>query len=180
MDVEGKKFGGGPRELGGAVDLINQYKLWPHHELFCKRSLPLSISETHYLQNVVGDTQIRKGEGMELDQLFHNASYLRERNACIHPFDLGVLAEAFHMRKTTPVDLPSAERGIPTAIMKSRSKFTKDKEMTHKKHKDKDQNKHKHCKEDGSNNKDRKRSGTVPGLENLKKQRDKRRRCNGL
>ena len=46
----------GPKELGGAADLINQFKLWPHHEFFCKNSLPLSISETDYLRNVVGDT----------------------------------------------------------------------------------------------------------------------------
>lgn len=67
----------------------------------------MSISETHYFRNVVGDTQIRKGEGMELDQLFHNASYLREKNSCIHPFDIGELVEAFHIRETTPLDLPS-------------------------------------------------------------------------
>ncbi|TQE04677.1 hypothetical protein C1H46_009660 [Malus baccata] len=48
----------GPRELGSAADLINQYKLCRHHESFCKRSLPLSISETYYLHNVVGDTSI--------------------------------------------------------------------------------------------------------------------------
>ncbi|KAG8637476.1 mediator of RNA polymerase II transcription subunit 19a isoform X1 [Manihot esculenta] len=175
---EGKAFGGGPRELGGAVDLINQYKLWPHHELFCKRSLPLSISETHYFRNVVGDTQIRKGEGMELDQLFHNASYLREKNSCIHPFDIGELVEAFHIRETTPLDLPSAERGVPTATMKSTTKSTRDEEMKHKKRGDKEK-KHKHHKKDGSH-KDRKRSGIEPGIDSLKKQPDKMRRYKGF
>ena len=66
----------GPRELTGAVDLISQYKLQPHHDFFCKRPLPLAISDTHYLHNVVGDTEIRKGEGMKLGQLVQNA-YLR-------------------------------------------------------------------------------------------------------
>ncbi|GLT52189.1 hypothetical protein SLA2020_255420 [Shorea laevis] len=75
MDMEGSKFGEGPRELGGAGDLISQFKLWPLHEFLCKRLLPLSILETRYLHNVVGDTEIRKGEGMELAQLFQNDSF---------------------------------------------------------------------------------------------------------
>ena len=42
---------------------------------------------------------------MELDQLSQSISYLRERNARIHPFDLDALWEAFQMRETTPVYL---------------------------------------------------------------------------
>jgi len=95
----------GPRELTGAVDLISHFKLLPHHEFFCKRSLPLSIADTHYLHNVVGDTEIRKGEGMQLDQLIQNTS--RDSNAHIEPFDLDVLREAFQLKETTPIDLPS-------------------------------------------------------------------------
>ena len=97
----------GPRELTGAVDLISHYKLLAHHDFFCKRALPLSISDTHYLHNVVGDTEIRKGEGMELDQLFQPAPYLRETTAHIQPFDLDSLGHAFQLRETAPVDLPS-------------------------------------------------------------------------
>lgn len=96
----------GNRELGGARDLINQYKLWPYYEFFCKRSHPLSISETHYLHNVVGDTKIKKGEGMELDQLCRNA-YTSEKKTCLRPFDLDVLSEAFHMREMDPTHLSS-------------------------------------------------------------------------
>lgn len=96
----------GPKELGGAVDLIKKFKLWPHHEFFCKRPLPLSISETTYIRNVVGDTEIRKGKGMELDQLFPNASDSRGRNLSIGPFDLDLLGEAFQMRESACVDLP--------------------------------------------------------------------------
>ena len=95
----------GPRELTGAVDLISHYKLLPHHDFFCKRSLPLSIADTHYLHNVVGDTEIRKGEGMQLDQLIQITS--RDSNARIEPFDLDVLREAFQLKETTPIDLPS-------------------------------------------------------------------------
>ena len=96
----------GPRELTGAVDLISHYKLLPHHEFFCKKSLPLSISDTHYLHNVVGDTEIRKGEGMQLNQLIQNPSYPRETNARIQPFDQDILIEAFQLRETGPVELP--------------------------------------------------------------------------
>lgn len=96
----------GNRELGGAHDLVSQYKLWPFYEFFCKKSLPLSISETHYLRNVVGDTKIKKGEGMELDQLCKN-TYTSEKKPCLFPFDLNVLSEAFHMREMDPNSVSS-------------------------------------------------------------------------
>lgn len=95
----------GPRELGGSVDLIKQCKLWPHHEFFCKRLLPVEISETRYLHNVVGEAKIEKGEGMELDQLFQNASAVENRHPDLQPFDMGILSEAFKMRETTYADL---------------------------------------------------------------------------
>ncbi|CAL9053346.1 unnamed protein product [Musa banksii] len=164
MDPEGKKFGRGPRELTGAVDLINHYKLLTHHDFFCKRNLPLSILDTHYLHNVVGETEIRKGEGMELDQLFHNAPYLRESTAHIQPFDLELLGQAFLLRDTAPIDLPSAAKGTPTISSKSKGD-SKDKDRKHKKHKDKDKNKdkdkdkehkkHKHRRKDRSRDKDK-------------------------
>jgi hypothetical protein len=100
----------GPRELNGAVDLISHYKLSAHHDFFCKRPLPAAISDTHYLHNVVGDTEIRKGEGMELDQLVRNGLYscLKDTaSANIRKFDLEMLGRAFQLRETTPVDLPS-------------------------------------------------------------------------
>nr|GMD70808.1 mediator of RNA polymerase II transcription subunit 19A-like isoform X1 [Ipomoea batatas] len=100
----------------------NPFKLLPHHEYFCKRQLPLSISDTHYLHNVVGDTEIRKGEGMQLDQLVEDASFSREMNASIKPFDLDVMGEAFQLRETSPIDLPSSEKGIPTMVGKYKKK----------------------------------------------------------
>ncbi|KAM3298291.1 hypothetical protein ACQJBY_039978 [Aegilops geniculata] len=157
MDSDDKKFGKGPRELTGAVDLISQYKLESHHDFFCKRPLPLAISDTHYLHNVVGDTEIRKGEGMELDQLVQNA-YLRDKPPHIKPFDMETLGQAFQLRETAPVDLPSAEKGIPTISGKPKSE-SKDKERKHKKHKDKDKDrehkKHKHRHKDRSKDKDK-------------------------
>ncbi|KAK1398052.1 Mediator of RNA polymerase II transcription subunit 19a [Heracleum sosnowskyi] len=160
MDHERKNFGRGPRERTGAVDLINQYKLLPHHEFFCKRSLPLSVSDTHYLHNVVGDTEIRKGEGMQLDQLIQITSYPRESNVRIQPFDIDILRESFQLRETGSVDLPASEKGTPTIAGKSRSE-SKDKEKKHKKHKDKDREKdkehkkHKHRHKDRSKDKDK-------------------------
>lgn len=160
MDPDGKKFGRGPRELTGAVDLISHYKLLAHHDFFCKRPLPLAISDTHYLHNVVGDTEIRKGEGMELDQLFQTAPYLMETAAHIQPFDLDALGQAFQLRETAPVQLPSAEKGTPTISGKPKGD-SKEKERKHKKPKDKDKEKdkehkkHKHRHKDRSKDKDR-------------------------
>ncbi|CAN6554392.1 unnamed protein product [Malus baccata var. baccata] len=160
MDPEGTKFGRGPKELTGAVDLISQYKLLPHHEFFCKRPLPVSISDTHYLHNVVGDTEIRKGEGMQLDQLIQSTSYPRDTKPRIQPFELDTLREAFHLRETAPIDLPLADKGTPTIAGKSKSE-SKDKEKKHKKHKDRDKEKdkehkkHKHRHKDRSKDKDR-------------------------
>lgn len=142
----------GPRELTGAVDLISYYKLLPHYEFFCKKSLPLSLSDTHYLHDVIGDTEIRKGEGMQLDQLLqYNNSFSRDTNTRIQPFDLDLLREAFQLKETAPVDLPSSEKGMPTIPGKSKSEV-KDKEKKHKKHKDKDKEhkKHKHRHKDRS------------------------------
>ncbi|KHG11385.1 SPBC8E4.05c: Uncharacterized protein C8E4.05c [Gossypium arboreum] len=157
MDPEGKKFGGGPRELSGAVDLISHYKLLPHHDFFCKRPLPVSISDTHYLHNVVGDTEIRKGEGMQLDQLIQNTSHNRDSNVRIQPFDLDILKEAFQLSETTPVELPVSEKGIPTIAGKSKSE-AKDKDRKHKKRKDRDKDKDKEHKKHKHRHKDKDRS----------------------
>ncbi|XP_016485997.1 putative mediator of RNA polymerase II transcription subunit 19b [Nicotiana tabacum] len=181
MDSDSKNFGRGPRELTGARDLISHFKLLPHYEFFCKRSLPLSISDTHYLHNVVGDREIRKGEGMQLDQLTQDTSFSRETKSCIRPFDLDVLREAFQLRETAPVDLSPSEKGIPTIAGKSKSEM-KDKEKKHKKHKDKDKEKdkehkkHKHRHKDRSKEKKKDKSGHHdPGAEHSKKHEKKRK-----
>lgn len=189
MDPEGKKFGRGPRELTGAVDLISHYKLLPHHEFFCKRSLPLSILDTHYLHNVVGDSEVRKGEGMQLGQLIQDTSYSTETNVRIQPFDLPVLTEAFQLRETAPIDLPTAEKGVPTIAGKSKTE-SKDKERKHKKHKDKDREKdkehkkHKHRHRDGSKDKDKdkkkdKSERQDPGAGHTRKHHEKKRKHDG-
>lgn len=183
------KFGKGPRELTGAVDLISRYKLLNHHSFFCKKPLPLAISDTHYLHNVVGDTEIRKGEGMELDQLFQDA-YLREKTAYIQPFDMETLGQAFQLRETAPVDLPSAEKGTPTISGKSKIK-SKDKVKKHKRHKEKDkdkeQKKHKHRHKDRSKDKDKDKEKKKDksghhdlGGDHSKKHHEKKRKHEGM
>ncbi|KAL3641265.1 putative mediator of RNA polymerase II transcription subunit 19b [Castilleja foliolosa] len=140
MENANNKFGRGPRELTGGLDLISHYKLLPFHDFFCKKSRPVSVLDTHYLYNVVGDTDIRKGEGMQLDQLVRSTS----NNSSIQPFKLDVLGEAFHIRESTSVELPPSEKGVPTVAVKPKSESKcKDK---HKKHKDKDRKKDKESK----------------------------------
>nr|XP_018673939.1 PREDICTED: mediator of RNA polymerase II transcription subunit 19a isoform X2 [Musa acuminata subsp. malaccensis] len=189
MDPEGKKFGRGPRELTGAVDLINHYKLSGHHDFFCKRSLPLSVADTHYLHNVVGDTEIRKGEGMELGQLFQGAPYLRESTAQIQQFDLEILGQAFQLRDTAPIDLPMSDKGVPTIPGKSKGD-SKDKERKHRKHKDKDREKdkehkkRKHRHKDRSKDKDREKKKDRSGHhdssgDHSKKHHEKKRKHDG-
>ncbi|XP_047268025.1 probable mediator of RNA polymerase II transcription subunit 19b [Capsicum annuum] len=141
----------GPREFTGVVNLISHFKLWPQHEFFCKN--PLSIFDTHYLHNVVGNTESRKWKEMQLDQ---HASSLKETNLCIQPFDLNALREAFRLRETTPIEQPPSEKEIPIVAGKSKSE-SKDKEKKHKKHKDKDKEhkKHKHRHKDRCKDKDK-------------------------
>uniref|UniRef100_A0A1J3I8G4 Mediator of RNA polymerase II transcription subunit 19a n=1 Tax=Noccaea caerulescens TaxID=107243 RepID=A0A1J3I8G4_NOCCA len=191
MEPERTRFGG-PRELCGAVDLISQYKLLQHHELFCKKSLPASLSDAHYLHNVVGDTEIRKGEGMQLDQLIQNMSQSRETNTRIQPFDIDELKEAFQLNDTTPVELPLAEKGAPTIPSKSKSE-SKDKDRKHKKHKDRDKDKdrehkkHKHRHKDRSKDKDKDKdrdrkkdkNGHHDSGDHSKKHHDKKRKHDG-
>ncbi|KVH94164.1 mediator of RNA polymerase II transcription subunit 19a-like [Cynara cardunculus var. scolymus] len=184
MDPEFRKFGKGPKELTGAVNLINYYKLLPHYEFFCKKSLPLSISDTHYLRKVVGDTEIRKGEGMQLGQLIENKSS-RETKTHIQPFDLDVLREAFYLRETAPIDLPASEKGIPTQTGRSKSE-SKDKDKKHKKHKDKDREKNKEHKKHRRHHKDRskdkdkeKKNDKTMAAEILKKTNEKKRKHDG-
>ncbi|XP_031406245.1 mediator of RNA polymerase II transcription subunit 19a-like isoform X2 [Punica granatum] len=157
MDPEEKKFGRGPRELTGAVDLLSHFKLQQHYDFFCKRSLPLSISDTHYLHHVVGDTEIRKGEGMQLAELIQDTSQSRDANS---------------------------EKGEPTIPSKLKGE-SKDKEKKHKKHrerdseKDREHKKHKHRHKDRSKDrdKDKKDRSAHPdsGLDHSKKHEKKRK-----
>ncbi|KAL9259720.1 putative mediator of RNA polymerase II transcription subunit 19b [Drosera capensis] len=181
-----------PRELTGAIDLINHYKLLPHPEFFCKKSLPSSISDTHYLHYVVGETDIRKGEGMQLDQLTEYP-YPQNGNAHIQPLDLDILGEAFHLRETAPLVLPPEDKGTPTIAGKSKGE-ARDKETKHKKSKDRDKErdkenkKHKHRHKDGSKGKDRdkdkekkndKSRHQDPGAKNSKISHEKKRKHDG-
>ncbi|KAJ0243359.1 Mediator of RNA polymerase II transcription subunit 19a [Hirschfeldia incana] len=193
MEPERTIFGG-PRELCGAVDLISQYKLLQHHEFFCKKSLAVSLSDSHYLHNVVGDTEIRKGDGMQLDQLIQNMSQSREthNSTRIQPFEMDELMEAFQLSDMTPVELPLEEKGAPTIPPKSKSE-SKDKDRKHKKHKDRgkekdrEHKKHKHRHRDKSKDKDKdkdrdrkkEKNGHHESGEHSMKHHDKKRKHDG-
>ncbi|KAM6575587.1 hypothetical protein CsatA_023914 [Cannabis sativa] len=168
----------GLRELGGAVDLISQYKLRPHYELFCRRSIPSSISETHYLHSVVGNLKICKGEGMELEQLLQDGTFLRKRDACIRPFNLNALDDAFHMRDANSVNLSLAEKGIPTTVAKVKSKL--EEKVTKRRRLDSKDKTTKDCKKQKSLHKNKtyqkEKNGNFSSgsnLEDLKKQGEK-------
>ncbi|KAF3637537.1 Mediator of RNA polymerase II transcription subunit 19a [Capsicum annuum] len=128
------------------------FQVIAYHDFFCKKPLSLSIFDTHYLHNMVGDTEIRKGKGMQLDQLIQHASSLKETNLHIQPFDLDALREAFRLRES--------KKEIHIVAGKSKSE-SKNKEKKHKKHKDKDKEndkehkKHKHLHKDRSKDKDK-------------------------
>ncbi|PKI55284.1 hypothetical protein CRG98_024300 [Punica granatum] len=184
MDPEEKKFGRGPRELTGAVDLLSHFKLQQHYDFFCKRSLPLSISDTHYLHHVVGDTEIRKGEGMQLAELIQDTSQSRDANVRIQTFNLDVLRDAFQLKESGFIELPQSEKGEPTIPSKLKGE-SKDKEKKHKKHrerdseKDREHKKHKHRHKDRSKDrdKDKKDRSAHPdsGLDHSKKHEKKRK-----
>lgn len=117
----------------------------------------MSISDSHYLHNVVGDTEVRKGEGMQLSQLIPDSSLSRETNMHIQPFGLDILKEAFQLKETAPLSLPPSEKGTPTIPGKYKNK-SKDKEKKHKdKDKKKEREKHKHKHKDRSKDKEKKK-----------------------
>ncbi|KAJ1399034.1 hypothetical protein SESBI_30677 [Sesbania bispinosa] len=91
---------------------------------------------------------------MQLDQLIQNTSSSRGTSSHIQPFDLDILKEAFQLKQTAPIDLPAAEKGIPTVAGKSKSE-SKDKEKKHKKRKDRDKDKDKEHKKHKHRHKDR-------------------------
>lgn len=130
-----------------------------------------------------------KGKGMQLDQLIQDTSYSRGTNPRIQPFDLDILREAFQLRETAPIDLPLAEKGIPTTAGKSKSE-SKDKERKHKKHKDRDREKdkehkkHKHRHKDRSKDKDKEKKKDKSGhhdsgAEPSNKHHEKKRKHDG-
>lgn len=181
-----------PRELTGAIDLISHFGLRAHHDHFCKKPLPASIAETPYLNNVVGDTEIRKGEGMELGQLIQDLPTM-DVGPRIQPFDLERLRQAFELRETGPIHLPEADKGLLTISGKVKHDH-KDKDKKHKKHKDKDKDKdkdkekdkehkkHKHRHKDKDKDKDKKKdkSGSHEnGDDRSKKHHKKKRKHDG-
>ena len=92
------------RELTGAVDLLSYYGLREQYDKFCQKPLPASIGESHYLKDVVGDIEIRKGDDMELGQLLgpENENF----NVHLRQFDVDILQQAFSLKESGPTSLP--------------------------------------------------------------------------
>lgn len=139
-----RRFGSGPKELCGAVDLISRFRFQPYHEFFCKKPLPISVSDTNYLKSVVGDREIRKAERLNSDQLSLTPPHVKKGGSQIHAFDMKVLWEAFEIRQAPSLCLfPGVERAN-TAVAKYGHKG-KRKHKSHKtKRKDNKRSKHHH------------------------------------
>lgn len=95
----------GPKELTGDVDLVSRYKLVAHRQFYCNRSLPFSLLGEHYLHNIVGDTDIRKGEGMQLVELIRQPPCVNDTNSHTQLFPLDTLWDAFELQESPHVDL---------------------------------------------------------------------------
>ncbi|KAH8973880.1 hypothetical protein BDL97_01G071000 [Sphagnum fallax] len=174
------------QELTGAVDLLTHYSLREHYETFCKKPLPPSLAETHYLQNVVGDTEIRRGEGMELGELVQVAgtSGMPSESVTFHPLNFEMLRQAFTLRETGPISLPESERGLPTFSNKVKKELD-DKDKKHKKkhkkhkHRDKDKDRDKE-KEKKDRDKDKDQGAkAINGEDRSRKHHKKKRRHEG-
>lgn len=159
------------RELTGAVDLLSYYGLREVHEKFCQKPLPASIGESLYLKNVVGDIEIRKGDGMELGQLM--GPDFESMSVHIHQFEIDTLQQAFTLRESGSISLPEADRGIPTISGKVKEE-SKDKDRKHKKHK-KHKDRHKDKERDRDKDKERHKDKERDKDKDKEKSRDKDR-----
>jgi len=144
-----------PRELTGAVDLISHYGLREQYDTFCRKPLPASIADSHFLNNVVGDTELRRGEGMELGQLLEGVggASMPMNNAPFQPFDLEVMRRAFTLKEAGPISLPESERGLLT--ISSKGMADQDDSKKKKKHRSKDKDKHRSKDRDKDREKDK-------------------------
>eukprot|EP00897_Mesotaenium_endlicherianum_P005846 jgi/Mesen1/528/ME000104S10624 len=168
----------GPRtkELTGASDLVSHYGLKEQYEVLCKRALKPSIADTGYLNKVVGDTDIRRGEGMELKQLLDD-SRLGINPGCerIEPLDLDFLRSAFTFRNSGAVSLPESERGQPT-ISGRVPEESKDTDKKHKKHKGKEREKRKDKDKKKEKQRDKRKEKGENGEDSHKKHKKKKRK----
>lgn len=150
-------FGPRSRELTGAEDLVAHYGLQELYEQFCKKPLPVAIADSNYLQHVVGDIEIRKGEGMEFGQLIAGPS--NRAPVDIQPLDLQLLQWAFTLKENGPISLPEADKGVQTISGNLKGEKDKKRKKKHKKHKHREKDKDKKDKDknhgNGENEEDR-------------------------
>ncbi|XP_024369021.1 uncharacterized protein [Physcomitrium patens] len=174
-----------PRELTGAVDLVSHYQLKEQFEAFCKKPSPTSVSDSMYLGNVVGDSEFRRGEGMELCQLVQGSagSWMPSDRVPFQHFDIELLRRAFALKETGPIFLPESERGLPTIRVKSKDQDEDKKKRKHK-HRSKDREKAKDKEKKKDRDKDKKRDkdkdkDRSKGENGEKKHKKKKRRHDG-
>ncbi|KAL3685104.1 hypothetical protein R1sor_003126 [Riccia sorocarpa] len=161
------------RELTGAIDLVQHYGLSDLYNYFCKSTLPVAIADTQYLQQVVGDTEIRKGEGMELGQLVDpSAEQHFTQSVTVQPLDLQLLQWAFTLQENKPIQLPEADRGLPTISGNVKEDKDRKHKKKHKKHK------HRH-KDKDKKEKDKDASKGENGEDRSKKHKKKKRKHEG-
>ncbi|GAQ89100.1 hypothetical protein KFL_004870050 [Klebsormidium nitens] len=76
---------------------------------------PGFIAESSYLKRPVGDTALRRGQGMELCQLLEGTwPGVATENVPIVPLGLDALRSAFTFRSEEPVELAQEDLGSPT------------------------------------------------------------------
>lgn len=131
-----------PDQTTGAVDLLSAYGLKSAYEALCTKPIPDFIDNSRCFKSVVGDTTIRRGDGMELAQLVDRQPPAQPLSVDrLQPFSLEALRSAFTFRETAPVQLQESEKGVATECVKTDDKEKGDGKKHKKKHK---KRKHRH------------------------------------
>jgi uncharacterized protein YqgV (UPF0045/DUF77 family) len=103
----------GQGELSGAVDLLAHHGLGDYYELFCKRPFPHTLQASKYVRNVLSESDIQKGEGMELEQVLTRADdEVSRSNLKIQELPMETLYEAFNLRESSLRLLPKVSHAI--------------------------------------------------------------------
>ncbi|GBG88579.1 hypothetical protein CBR_g48048 [Chara braunii] len=146
-----------PREVTASTDLLSHFQLRDTYNSFSKKEFhKVTVADSGYLSRVVGETEIRRGVGMELGQLIDEPAAFTDslHVTDLRPLDLEFLRGAFTFKENAAVFIPEAEKGLPTisgsASGKERKKRRKEKD------KDKSKDKHRDKKEKDKKDKDKK------------------------
>lgn len=93
-------------EVTGGSDLLQHFALRTHYDALQKQPPPEYVAQSGYLKKPVGDTALRRGEGMQLGQLLDpNWSGMASETTSIAPLGLEALRGAFTFRGEEPIEL---------------------------------------------------------------------------